>query len=568
MVFSSSDRFWSQASVARAGNAEISEFVSSPGFAMTLPILPDCLELSVQSVESIHISEAVRPLRTLQTVRIKGKAVRFVARLAIAIAILTSPTLLCLGQSFELGSSSRAASPMRSASQPSLTAPQSVEGAWVTDGETILSPNELPVDESVVSDEAGTWPDGFAGDCESCDEQNCLLGDDGGRGHGRGVYWNDLWDEVHAHRRTWFQLDYLYFWAKGNPLPPLVTTSPLGTPQTQAGILPESATTQILFGNGRVDTEALNGGRINFGYWLIDGEFLGIEGQYFTFQQANTEYHAASDFTNQPNSQILARPFINYDPNLPNPTEDAALVAFPNFVVGPSTFDLNGTIDVRTTSNIQSANATLRRLLWIDFTTQRRLDVIGGYRFFRLDDSVTIDDSTSVIGGPLASTVFASQDQFRAINQFHGGEIGLKGQCYHGPLSIELIGKIALGNMTEKVNINGFNTVTVQNVTVSNVGGLLTQTSNIGQYRRDVFAVLPEANANLRFDITKNLRATLGYTFVYTNRLQRSGDAIDRGLNPTQINGGTLVGDARPAFSFTDTTFWLHGANAGIEYRW
>ena len=496
---------------------------------------------------------------------------RFVARLAIAIATLIGSALLCWGQSFELEPGSRATSAARpaaarSAPMPSLTPPQSVEGTWISDAQMIAVPEELSGDQAVASDDSGPWSEQFASDGESCDDQDGMFGGDGGAGHGR--YCNDLWTEVHSHRRTWFQLDYLSFWAKGNPLPPLVTTSPLGTPQTQAGILPESATTQILFGNDRVDTQRRNGARINFGYWLIDGEFLGIEGQYFAFQQANTQFHAASDFTNQPNSQILARPFINFDPSLPNPTEDAALVAFPNFVVGNTSFNLNGAIDVRTTSNIQSANATLRRLLWIDFTTGRRLDVIGGYRFFRLDDSVTIDDTTTTVGGPLAPTTFASQDQFRAINQFHGGEIGLKGQSYHGPLSIELIGKIALGNTTEKVNINGFNTVTVQNVTVSNVGGLLTQTSNIGSYRRDVFSVLPEANVNLRYDITKNLRATLGYNFVYLNHVQRSGNAIDRGLNPTQINGGTLVGDARPAFAFTDTSFWLHGASAGFEYRW
>ncbi len=99
------------------------------------------------------------------------------------------------------------------------------------------------------------------------------------------------------------------------------------------------------------------------------------------------------------------------------------------------------------------------------------------------------------------------------------------------------------------------------------MGGLLTQPTNIGTYKRDVFAVLPEANVNLRFDITRNLRATMGYTYIYTNRVQRSGDAIDLNVNPTQI-GGTLDGPAQPAFAFRDTPFWVHGVSAGLEYRW
>ena len=60
----------------------------------------------------------------------------------------------------------------------------------------------------------------------------------------------------------------------------------------------------------------------------------------------------------------------------------------------------------------------------------------------------------------------------------------------------------------------------------------------------------------------------MGYTFIYINRVQRSGDAIDTTVNPTQINGGTLVGQASPAFAYHDSGFWIHGVNAGFEYRW
>ena len=101
---------------------------------------------------------------------------------------------------------------------------------------------------------------------------------------------NDLYEELQSHRRIWVQVDYLSWWGKGNPLPPLVTTSPVGTPQDQAGVLPVSATTAILYGNERVDQQTRNGGRINFGYWLIDGEFLGIEGQFLQLGQQNSNF--------------------------------------------------------------------------------------------------------------------------------------------------------------------------------------------------------------------------------------------------------------------------------------
>jgi hypothetical protein len=451
-----------------------------------------------------------------------------------------------------------------------MTPPESVEGSWVADeGEgSVMTGSSRGSSPGMLTDA----PHSAGCQCSECAGGPC----DGAGGLGPGAMGHalvstDLWTEVHLHRRTWVQVDYLSMWAKGNQVPPLVTTSPLGTPQAQAGVLPESATTSILFGNEKVDTDRRDGGRINIGYWLVDGEFWGVEGQYFTLKPGHTNFHRTSIFSDgiQPDDIILARPFFNVDPNLPNPREDAALIAFPNFVLANSQGPLDGTIDVKTTSNLQSAGALLRKLIWIDFTKQCRLDLLFGYRFFRLDDSVVINDAWDFTpqSGPLGPISFRSEDIFSAKNLFNGGELGLKYQSYHGPLSIELIGKIACGNNREVVYINGSNAVTAGGTTTTGVGGLLAQPTNIGTYRRDVFAVLPEANTNLRWDLTPNLRATFGYTFIYTNRVQRSGDAIDLALNPTQI-GGTLIGEPRPAFGFTDTTFWVHGVSAGAEYRW
>jgi len=519
--------------------------------------------------------------------------VRFVVRLAIAIATLVSSAILCWGQQ-PLGVMSGGGLGARPSAwdsqEPSLAPPDSVEGAWVADDdvEPVQPPGELgldpfQIDQSMAQGgcgcEACAGGDGYGGQCAdgSCGDGYGDPNAGAGHGHGAGCGWfaplwcSDLWNEVHAHRRTYVEVDYLSMWTKGNYLPPLVTTSPIGTPQAQAGRLPVSATTEILFGDQRVDDGQRNGGRINVGYWLIDGEFLGIEGQYFTLEQATTQFGALSQFSSDPGAQILARPFMNVDPLLPTPTEDAAIVAFPNgFVspIGPGTLD--GFVTVRTTSGLQSAGALLRRLVWIDFTMQRRVDLLMGYRFLRIDDSVTINDqSTFIPDGGGDNVTFASQDQFSARNLFNGGEIGLKAQGHHGRLSVELIAKCAFGNNQQLTYINGYNSTTVgADPPVDGTGGLLAQPTNMGNHERNVFAILPEANANLKWDVTCNIRATLGYTFLYINRVQRSGNAIDLDVNPTQFDGGTLVGTAAPAFVGTDDTWWAHGVTGGIEYRW
>jgi hypothetical protein len=382
---------------------------------------------------------------------------------------------------------------------------------------------------------------------------------------------NDLWTEVHSHRRSWVNVEALTFWAKGNPLPPLVTESAPGTVQSQAGRLDFPESTNIVFGNERVDLNSRTGGRINLGYWLIDGEFLGVEGGYFVLQPQNTLFSDSRQFVEgvPPTQTSIARPFTNFDPNLLTPIQDAALIAFPNFNLLNTLGQLSGSIDIKTNSRLQGANADLRRLIWIDFTTQRRIDLLLGYRFFRLDDSVNINDQSTFVpnaggGGPITENVFFSrEDIFSAQNQFHGGEIGLKYQAYHRCLSLELIGKVAFGNNHEVMYINGASNVIIGTSNTFTPSGLLTQPSNIGTYRRDVFAILPEGNVNLRYDLGQHWRVTGGYTFMYMNRVQRSGDAIDLRVNPAQP-----LPPALPAFAFHDTTFWVHGVSGGVEFRW
>ena len=57
------------------------------------------------------------------------------------------------------------------------------------------------------------------------------------------------------------------WWGKGTTLPPLVTTSPQGTPFPQAGVLGQPDTS-VLFGNQLGGNGMQTGGRVTFGMWL------------------------------------------------------------------------------------------------------------------------------------------------------------------------------------------------------------------------------------------------------------------------------------------------------------
>jgi hypothetical protein len=195
--------------------------------------------------------------------------------------------------------------------------------------------------------------------------------------------------------------------------------------------------------------------------------------------------------------------------------------------------------------------------------------MLVGYRFFKADDSVTISDSVSTVGGLLAPTTFTAYDSFAARNTFNGGEIGISHDRYFGRLSLNTVAKSAFGGVHEVVKINGVSTVTTLGNTATTTGGLLAQPSNIGTYGQTKFAALPEIALNLRFDVCGSLRLIGGYNFMYLTRMQHSGSAIDTTVNPTQI-GGTAVTPGtpnRPAFAFSDTGFFAQGFSAGLEYR-
>jgi hypothetical protein len=122
----------------------------------------------------------------------------------------------------------------------------------------------------------------------------------------------------------WAEAEYLLWWMKGATLPPLITTSPSGTPATQAGVLGAPGTA-ILFGGDRVNDDVRSGGRFTLGAWLDDCHTLGVEGDFFFLSSRGSGFDASST-----GSPILARPFIDATTGQPN----SQLIAFPGLLAG------------------------------------------------------------------------------------------------------------------------------------------------------------------------------------------------------------------------------------------
>lgn len=348
---------------------------------------------------------------------------------------------------------------------------------------------------------------------------------------------------------TSVRFEYLMWFSRGRNTPPLVTTSPVGTARADAGVI-GLGTTTTLYGNDPIGTDIRNGGRISFSHLFADNitsadvRFWGVEDSSETFTAAGTP--------------IIGRPFFNVGLG----QQDAFLVAFPG-VTSP------GSIRVVSKNDLIGADAYLRRNLWDNGCGS--LDILGGYQFSRLDDSLAIG-STSTSIDPQAALPIGSQisvfDSFRTQNEFHGASAGILARSYRGQFTIEALAKIAIGNMRERVSIDGNTNVTTPGGgSTTTQGGLLALPTNIGTEDRNRFTFVPEINVNLLYDVNESWRLIGGYSFIYWNNVVLAGNQIDPNLNLTQLPG-PIVGPAQPAAQFNRTDFWVQGMNFGAEYRW
>jgi hypothetical protein len=358
--------------------------------------------------------------------------------------------------------------------------------------------------------------------------------------------------------RWWARGEYLLWWTDGMRTPPLATTSPNGTAQAAAGVLDQGATT--LFG-GDLLTASRSGGRIRFGTWLGEGRCVGVEGEYFALGDINDNFVGTS--TGDP---ILVRPFFNALSN----AEDSELVAFPGVVSGTFNADAQG--------SLQSAGV---RMLWnlcqsgepISPGTvecnEARLDLLLGYRFLRLDESLQMREQlTSQLANDPGT--FDITDSFATQNEFNGFEIGLARTEGYRRWTLDMLLKIAFGNVRESVSINGSTIIDDGTGPQTFAGGLLAQRTNIGDFSRDRFALIPELGATIGYQLTPRWQANFGYSLIYWDRTVRAGEQIDRTLNPNLLPPELVPfsGPLRPEFSFQENSFWAQGMSFGLTCVW
>lgn len=348
----------------------------------------------------------------------------------------------------------------------------------------------------------------------------------------------------------WARAEYLWWRTKGNDIPALVATGTTTTPEASA-----------LFGTEQIDNDFRSGLRINLGRWLDECQQMGLEVVYFSVfdDHATGDFFAATTGGAASGEPILVRPFYNVftDDN------DHLRISFPG--------ETDGSINIQSSSELHSVSVLLRKAYHRG--PRGRVDLIGGYRYFRFREGLQIDQRSVLTNpnNPGVGNQFELFDRFLAENDFHGGDLGFVAEFSAGPAALEILAKVALGNLHRTVTIDGSTEIrTPPPTTVSGgTGGLLALVTNTGQKTDNDFAALPEFGLNARYQVTNCLTLVGGYTLVMLNDVVRTGEQIDRGVNPSYFPGNVPVGEPRPQRLDNNVTdLWVHGLSVGAQMVW
>ena len=169
----------------------------------------------------------------------------------------------------------------------------------------------------------------------------------------------------------------------------------------------------------------------------------------------------------------------------------------------------------------------------------RRIDLIAGYQFMRLDDRLLIESSHFLL--QLGNTPFDVRDRFETENDIPRRPDRPPRPDDARLLSLDALGKVALGVTRQRVISPAARRCAAGAVFE---GGLLAEHTNIGQFsttglrtsRSDPQPSLPR-HPQLSFHA--------GYSLIWWSDVVTSGRQIDTGVNP--CNSSAARWSAKPA---------------------
>jgi hypothetical protein len=358
---------------------------------------------------------------------------------------------------------------------------------------------------------------GCCGDCCGCFDNCCCCRD-------RGCFW--------------FSAEYLVWGVSREHMPALLTTFPNGTSELDIQSGTALGARNIVDQNNLPSTTR-SGARFTAGFWLPCCDCLGLEASYFFLAR-----RSSSAFFNSPNGlPILAVPFIDDATG----QQRFGITAHP----GPP---IAGSFAFNSSSYVWGVELNLRQKLVCG--PCYFVDLLYGYRGIQVQDRIDILD----VEAPFNGQAVQIWERFATLNQFNGAQVGIEGEWHFLPRwFLGGQAKLALGNVTETVTINGVAIPAFDIFGNSNLT-LHAENNNIGKFQHNNFAVAPELSLKLGYDITDHLQFWVGYDVLFLSNVARAGDQIDTRFTLPNGQG------PHPAVLFKTTSWTGQGLNIGLKY--
>jgi hypothetical protein len=367
-----------------------------------------------------------------------------------------------------------------------------------------------------------------------------------------GVHWPEPKDRVAG--RVYGSVEYFLAWMRKGTNPALVqVVSPENANiAIMTGQLPPNATADV-FGDGGTDPGTFSGARGTLGVWLDECSNWGAEVVYTQIFRQSDQFGIVSA-----GIPVIGRNFIDVSDNR------SAFLRYTN-----PNGSQQGFISVSAPTEAYGGEFNVRYHGCSIFAD--RTEYLSGFRYFNLREALSIDSGAQFLSPAGAVTqTFDSLESFRTRNEFYGGQMGVESHFYRGCWTLDLCGKLAMGNVHQDVSIQGGTLVTQPGAPAQffpNQSLLFVQPTNAGQYDRNIFAVMPEFILRLGYQLSEKVRATIGYDVFGISNVALPGSAIDTRVNPNNtqfIVRGAPSTLPNPVFSFVGNTWWAQGITAGI----
>lgn len=367
----------------------------------------------------------------------------------------------------------------------------------------------------------------------------------------------------------WGGVEGLYWWEKGQPLPPNLVT--MGAPSDRYPGALGQPNTQVVFGPNTLGYGGFIGVRAFAGMWLDPDQNLGFETTGFVLENRNSIVNVDAPAGGYP---LLA---LRFDE--PGGVPNAFKLSAPA-LPGSNMNAYNGGVTLQTSSQFWGGEDNLLHTLY--YSRQLRLVALAGLRYLELSEQLNIQTNTSTLDNstlsflgtshPMATQ--ATTDAFRTRNQFYGGQLGLRGDYFYHQFFLRVGGTLALGDGDEVSEVAGITNFQYRNgLPLKAPGGLYALPSNSGQFRHDDFSIVPAAQVKGGVLLAPWCRVTFGFDFLYWSRVLRPGNQIDLTVDPREVptnmstnvpyQAGIVTTAPRPMTNPSD--FWVQGLTFGLE---